>query len=74
MLLFTHSVLCVVSNLSLFLQKKKKEKVGDRAAVESLEVKLKKRAETLDLCLEQKTKDMKQRDKKVNDNLDNNFY
>ncbi|XP_008315212.2 histone PARylation factor 1 [Cynoglossus semilaevis] len=49
----------------LFLQKKKKEKVGDRAAVESLEVKLKKRAETLDLCLEQKTKDMKQRDKKV---------
>lgn len=48
--------------------------MGNRAAVESLEVKLKKRAETLDLCLEQKTKDMKQRDKKVNDNLDNNFY
>lgn len=47
---------------SLFLLRKRKAG-GER--FESLEAKLKDRAETLSLSLEQKTKDMKQRDKKV---------
>ncbi|XP_040892357.1 histone PARylation factor 1 [Toxotes jaculatrix] len=52
----------------LHLLKKRKErgsKKGGGEALESLEAKLRDRAETLGLSLEQKTKGMKQRDKKV---------
>lgn len=53
---------------SLFLLRKKKkngrQKTGEED-LESLEAKLSERAETLNLSLEQKTKGMKQRDKKV---------
>ncbi|XP_028987075.2 histone PARylation factor 1 [Betta splendens] len=54
--------------LFLYLLKKRKERSSKKAgedALESLEAKLRDRAETLGYCLEQKTKDMKQRDKKV---------
>ncbi|XP_056136924.1 histone PARylation factor 1 [Lampris incognitus] len=52
----------------LYLLRKRKERHSRKAegkAVESLEAKLKGRAEILGLSLEQKTKGMKQRDKKV---------
>lgn len=52
---------------SLFLAKKKKERGGrkDEAALQSLEEELRQTAESLGLSLEQKTKGMKLRDKKV---------
>ncbi|XP_078799939.1 histone PARylation factor 1-like [Oryzias latipes] len=52
----------------LYLQRKRKErgsKKGETGAWESLETKLKDKAESLNLSLEQKTKAMKQRDKRV---------
>ncbi|XP_032420147.1 histone PARylation factor 1 isoform X2 [Xiphophorus hellerii] len=52
----------------LYLLRKKKERNGKRAeeeALESLESKLRDKAETLGFSLEQKTKVMKQRDRKV---------
>ncbi|XP_007551796.1 histone PARylation factor 1 [Poecilia latipinna] len=52
----------------LHLLRKKKERNGKRAeeeALESLESKLRDQAETLGFSLEQKTKSMKQRDRKV---------
>lgn len=49
----------------LYLLRKKKEKGCPKADLDSLEAKLQDKAETLGLSLEQKTKDMKQRDKKV---------
>lgn len=58
----------VPSSISLYLLRRRKEKGGKKAAteaLESLEAQLKDRAETLGLSLEQKTKGMKQRDKKV---------
>lgn len=54
--------------------KRRKERGGKKAegeSVESLETQLRDRAETLGLSLEQKTKGMKQRDKKV---TCTNFY
>ncbi|XP_059184883.1 histone PARylation factor 1 isoform X1 [Centropristis striata] len=49
-----------------YLLKRRKEKGSKKAeALESLEAKLRDRAEALGLSLEQKTKGMKQRDKKV---------
>ncbi|KAL6467347.1 hypothetical protein MHYP_G00251510 [Metynnis hypsauchen] len=55
------------SAVLLFLARKKRERSGrrDDAAVEQLEAELKKEAERLGLPLEQKTKAMKQRDRKV---------
>lgn len=56
-------------DISLYLLKRRKERGGKKAAgeaLESLEAQLRDRAETLGLSLEQKTKGMKQRDKKVN--------
>ncbi|XP_061627307.1 histone PARylation factor 1 isoform X5 [Phyllopteryx taeniolatus] len=53
---------------SLFLRRKKKEKGRRKTGeedLERLETKLNERAETLNLSLEQRTKSMKQRDKKV---------
>lgn len=53
---------------SLYLLRKKKERNGKRAeeeALESLESELRDKAETLGFSLEQKTKVMKQRDRKV---------
>lgn len=58
----------VPSSISLYLLKKRKERGSKKAegvALDSLEAKLRDRAETLGLSLEQKTKGMKQRDKKV---------
>ncbi|XP_058496328.1 histone PARylation factor 1 [Solea solea] len=58
----------VFAAVLLFLLRKRKERGSKKArgdALESLETKLRERAETLDLSLEQKTKGMKQRDKKV---------
>ncbi|XP_026214718.1 histone PARylation factor 1 [Anabas testudineus] len=54
--------------LFLYLLRKRKERSSKKAggdALESLETKLRDRAETLGFSLEQKTKGMKQRDKKV---------
>lgn len=53
--------------LSLHLQKKKTEKAAKKGGkdFESLEARLREKAETLELSLEQKSKAMKQRDKKV---------
>lgn len=56
------------SSLSLYLLRRKKEKGGKKAggeALESLEAQLRGRAAKLGFSLEQKTKAMKQRDKKV---------
>ena len=53
---------------SLFLLRKRKEREvqkGKGESLENLESKLRGKAETLGLSLEQKTKDMKLRDKKV---------
>uniref|UniRef100_A0A3B4BJI6 Histone PARylation factor 1 n=1 Tax=Periophthalmus magnuspinnatus TaxID=409849 RepID=A0A3B4BJI6_9GOBI len=50
---------------SLYIQRKKKEKGSQKPDLESLEEKLQDKAEILGFSLEQKTKDMKQRDKKV---------
>uniref|UniRef100_A0A3Q1F1Y0 Histone PARylation factor 1 n=1 Tax=Acanthochromis polyacanthus TaxID=80966 RepID=A0A3Q1F1Y0_9TELE len=53
---------------SLYLLRKRKERGSKQAgeeALEGLEAKLRDKAETLGLSLEQKTKGMKQRDKKV---------
>ncbi|KAK1886671.1 cGMP-specific 3'5'-cyclic phosphodiesterase, partial [Dissostichus eleginoides] len=58
----------VFAAVLLFLLKRRKErgsKKADGGALESLEAQLRDRAETLGLSLEQKTKGMKQRDKKV---------
>lgn len=55
----------VFAAVYLYLQRKKKEKGSQKADLESLEDKLQDKAEALGLSLEQKTKDMKQRDKKV---------
>ncbi|XP_041789955.1 histone PARylation factor 1 [Chelmon rostratus] len=58
----------VFAAVLLYLLRRRKEKGGKKAAteaLESLEAQLKDRAETLGLSLEQKTKGMKQRDKKV---------
>ncbi|XP_053188473.1 histone PARylation factor 1 [Scomber japonicus] len=58
----------VFAAVHLFLLRKRKERgnlKAGREAFESLEAKLRDRAETLSLSLEQKTKGMKQRDKKV---------
>lgn len=66
--------LIVPSFISLYLLKRRKERGGKKAegeSVESLETRLRDRAETLGLSLEQKTKGMKQRDKKVSCT---NFY
>ena len=55
-------------HLSLFLLRKRKERGGQKGkgeSLENLENKLRGKAETLGLSLEQKTKDMKLRDKKV---------
>lgn len=60
-------ILCPLFN-SLFLLRKRKARDSRKAggeAFESLQAKLRDRAETLNLSLEQKTKGMKQRDKKV---------
>lgn len=54
--------------ISLYLLRKRKERGSEKAevdALESLEAKLRDKAESLGLPLEQKTKGMKQRDKKV---------
>lgn len=53
--------------IRLFLQKKRKEKgyKKDEAALDRLEEDLKQEAERLGLPLDQKTKAMKQREKKV---------
>lgn len=64
-------------SISLYLSRRKKERDAKKAggeALEDLEAKLKDRAETLGLSLEQKTKAMKQRDKMVtyNQQCDNN--
>ncbi|KAK7929417.1 hypothetical protein WMY93_005812 [Mugilogobius chulae] len=55
----------VFAAVFLYLQRKKKEKGSQKPDLESLEVKLQDKAEALGLSLEQKTKEMKQRDKKV---------
>lgn len=55
----------VFAAVYLYLQRKKKEKGSQKAELESLEVKLQDKADVLGLPLEQKTKNMKQRDKKV---------
>ncbi|XP_072319691.1 histone PARylation factor 1 [Eucyclogobius newberryi] len=55
----------VFAAVFLYLQRKKKEKGSRKPDLESLEAKLQDTAEVLELSLEQKTKDMKQRDKKV---------
>ncbi|KAM8772052.1 histone PARylation factor 1 isoform 1-T1 [Acanthopagrus schlegelii] len=58
----------VFAAVLLYLLKRRKERGGKKAegeSVESLETRLRDRAETLGLSLEQKTKGMKQRDKKV---------
>lgn len=58
----------VPSFISLYLLKRRKERGSKKEggdALETLETKLRDRAETLGLSLEQKTKGMKQRDKKV---------
>ncbi|XP_019718097.1 histone PARylation factor 1 isoform X1 [Hippocampus comes] len=57
----------VFAAVHLFLLRKKKEKGRQKTEedLKSLEAKLSERAETLNLSLEQKTKGMKQRDKKV---------
>lgn len=58
----------VLSSISLYLLRRRKERGGKKTggeALESLETQLRDRAETLGLSLEQKTKGMKQRDKKV---------
>lgn len=58
----------VASSISLHLLKKRKERAGKKEEgkdLKSLETRLREKAESLDLSLEQKTKAMKQRDKKV---------
>ncbi|XP_069553551.1 histone PARylation factor 1 [Brachyistius frenatus] len=58
----------VFAAVHLYLLRKRKERGSKKAeaeTLENLEMKLKEKAETLGLSLEQKTKDMKQRDKKV---------
>lgn len=58
----------VFAAVHLYLLRKRKERGSKQAgeeALESLEAKLRDKAETLGLSLEQKTKGMKQRDKKV---------
>lgn len=58
----------IPSSLSLYLLRRTKERGGKKAggeALESLEAQLRGRAARLGLLLEQKTKAMKQRDKKV---------
>ncbi|CAG5939016.1 unnamed protein product [Menidia menidia] len=58
----------VFAAVYLYLLKKRKERGGKKSggeALENLEAKLRDRAETLGFSLEQKTKAMKQRDKKV---------
>ncbi|XP_030003957.1 histone PARylation factor 1 [Sphaeramia orbicularis] len=58
----------VFAAVYLYLLRKKKVKGSQKEggkALESLETKLQDKAEALGLCLEQKTKGMKQRDKKV---------
>lgn len=60
--------LCDLFFCSLFLLRKRKERSGKKAeldAWEDLEAKLRDKAKTFGFALEQKTKDMKQRDKKV---------
>ena len=55
-------------HFSLFLLRKRKERGGQKGkgeSLEDLESKLRSKAESLGLSLEQKTKDMKLRDKKV---------
>lgn len=61
---------CITSKLSVsfYLLKWKKERSGKKAggeALEKLEKQLRERAETLGLSVEQKSKAMKQRDRKV---------
>lgn len=58
----------VFAAVHLFLTRKRKDRGGRKdagKALESLEAELRERAEALGLSLEQKTKGMKQRDKKV---------
>lgn len=55
----------VFAAVYLYIQRKKKEKGSQKADLESLEVKLQGKAEAVGLSLEQKTKAMKERDKKV---------
>ncbi|KAJ0033062.1 hypothetical protein NQD34_000169 [Periophthalmus magnuspinnatus] len=55
----------VFAAVYLYIQRKKKEKGSQKPDLESLEEKLQDKAEILGFSLEQKTKDMKQRDKKV---------
>lgn len=64
----SYLLLISLSSVSLCLLRKRKERGSKKAAEEaseSLEAKLREKAETLGLSLEQKTKGMKQRDKKV---------
>uniref|UniRef100_A0A673HN55 UPF0609 protein C4orf27 homolog n=1 Tax=Sinocyclocheilus rhinocerous TaxID=307959 RepID=A0A673HN55_9TELE len=60
-------ILCPATTSRLFLQKKRKERGQQKneAALDQLEDDLKREAERLDLPVEQKTKAMKQREKKV---------
>lgn len=66
-----HISFCTISLLAhqprLFLQKKRKERGQQKneSALDRLEKDLKQEAERLDLPLEQKTKAMKQRERKV---------
>ncbi|CAL1601479.1 unnamed protein product [Knipowitschia caucasica] len=55
----------VFAAVYLYLQRKRKEKASLKTDLESLVEKLRNKAGVLGLPLEQKTKDMKQRDKKV---------
>ncbi|XP_068177226.1 histone PARylation factor 1 isoform X2 [Antennarius striatus] len=58
----------VFAAVLLYLLRRKKDGIGKKVggeALESLEAQLRERAEILGLSLEQKTKEMKQRDKKV---------
>lgn len=55
----------VFAAVYLYLLRKKKEKGSQKADLESLEEKLQDKTKALGLSLEQKTKEMKQRDKKV---------
>ncbi|XP_061882193.1 histone PARylation factor 1 [Entelurus aequoreus] len=56
----------VFAAVHIFLLRKKNKKDSQQTGdFESLEAKLRERSETLNLSLEQKTKEMKQRDKKV---------
>lgn len=70
-IIFFHISLCTNSLLAhqprQFLQKKRKERGQQKneAALDRLEKDLKREAERLDLPLEQKTKAIKQRERKV---------